>query len=247
MDYKKLEIGQDAKNAHTIADDALGELERADADLNTAKQAIEDAKHFDNKRVHRIEANRLMIETVEAALLTGATADKSAEVLLRVAAARIRDAIDYQTGDFFTITVFKREERDGDTRMYPIAREWTDQATSAGGRSWAKGAGYTGVLWSLASDNPRASVVEPDTLLAGIAEKYPVSPRDAAREGRYRSVASFPITIGSANDVWGAVTATSDRPRVFDHKGDLARQSVETIRDVAVAAGLLAKLDDGRS
>lgn len=249
MDFKKLEISQEAMDAHSIADDALIELEAREADLAQSNQraaaALSEAESFDKRRLSRIEAVRLMVETIEAALITSATTEKSAERLLKVAAARIRSAVDYRTGDFFTLTIFKREARDPaeGERMHPIAREWTDPGAAVGGRSWAKGEGYTGVLWSLAADNSKASVVEPDTSLPGVAERYPVSNPNAAREARYRSVVAFGITVGKSNEVWGVVTATSDRAGVFDHRGDLARQSVETVRDVALAAGLLVKLD----
>lgn len=117
--------------------------------------------------------------------------------------------------------------------------------SGGGGRraQLARGKGYTGVLWALASADRKFSIVEPDTSRESAREKYPVENSDPDREGRYRSVASFPITIGSGDDIWGIVTATSSRAGVFDHSGDLARQSVETIRDVALVAGLLAKLD----
>jgi hypothetical protein len=249
MDYKKLEISGDARSAHALVDDALAELETCErqltADAAAAAAAAQAAKEFDARRHARIEAVRLMIETLEAALLKGKSAAETAELLLRIAADPIRRAVDYKAGDLFTLTIFKREARtaaEGE-RMHPIAREWTDPAAADGGRSWEKGKGYTGVLWSMASANRKISLVEPDTSLEGVREKYPVDTADLQRENRYRSIASFPITIGPDDGIWGIVTATSSRPLVFDHRGDLARQSVETVRDVALIAGLLAKLD----
>lgn len=165
-----------------------------------------------------------MIEVVEAALLNNLSARETAQRLLQFSAAPLRKAVDYQSqsDDLFTITIFKAETgEDGKERMVPIAREWTDSAASAGGRAWAKGKGYTGVLWQLASSNSQASVIEPDTETAGIRERYPVDHYDADKEATYRSVASYPITIGANDQVWGCVTATSSRAGVFDHAGEL--------------------------
>lgn len=245
MDYRKLELGQEAKNALRVADEAIeaadaAQRKQAEIEARLARSS-DEAVAFDAKRLSRIEALRLMIETVEAALLQDATPEASAQTMLDIAGARIRDAMDYRAGDFHTITIFKCQ-RDPD-QMTPIARNWTDLGAAQGGRSWPKGQGYTGALWSLAANNPRAQIVEPDTLLPGAQQRYHVADADPGREERYRSVASFPIIVGAENAVWGAVTATSSRAGVFDHQGDLARQSVEITRDIAVVAGLLAKLN----
>jgi hypothetical protein len=247
MDYRKLEISQEAKDAYGLADDVIAQLEAGLKSLSTvessADQAATLATAFDTKRLARIEAMRLMIESIEAALLNDADAETSAQRLLLAAASNLQRAVDYAANDFLTFTIFRISDGATPQRMMPIAREWTDRAMSAeAGRGWIKGEGYTGVLWSLAETNARALVVEPDTSLPGIRQKYPVPDRDEEREKRYRSVASFPILIGKENRIWGAVTATSDRVGVFDHSGKLARQGVETVRDVALAASLLAKL-----
>lgn len=245
MDFKKLELGHEAKTALSVADEAIKLAELAQADQTIVEKQLsrssEEAASFDAKRLDRIEALRLMIETVEAALLQNATPEKSAQSMLDIAGSHVRDAMDYTAGDFHTITIFKC--CDAPEEMKPIARNWTDPGASQGGRSWAKGEGYTGALWSLAANNPKAQIVEPDTLLPGARQRYHVQDADSGREERYRSVASFPIMVGAENRVWGAVTATSSRAGVFDHEGALARQSVEITRDIAMVAGLLAKLN----
>lgn len=242
MDYKKLEISQDAKDAHRIADEALDALAEKTRELEAAEATCRQAVAFDLKRLARIDATRLMIESVEAAFLNAADPKKSAQLMLRLAASRLRSAMDYKAGDFLTFTIFQKVKvRGGGEVMRPIAREWTDaHAASSLGREWKRGEGYTGRLWSLAHDDREVSIVEPDTQRP--AAQYRVENADPAREARYRSVASFPILIGSQDDIWGVVTATSDRAGVFDHVGDLARQSVETVRDIAMVASLLAKL-----
>lgn len=250
LDHKKLEITQDAKEAHDIADEALSTAETAEEELEKLKHAAEtaamEATAFDAKRFDRIEAMRRMIETVEAALVTEADAAKSAGLMLQCAISRIRSAVDYHADDFLTVTIFKRGlagSSDGE-HMIPIAREWTDPARAAEpGRSWPKGKGYTGVLWNMAVANRQASVIEADTTVAGMRDKYPVDDYNAEREALYKSVAAFPILVGKSNDVWGIVTMTSNRRGVFDHQGTLPSQSVGMVRDIAMVAALLEKLD----
>lgn len=243
MDFKKLEISQEGRDAHKTADDAIEALAAKTTELGGAEDRFRQAVAFDLKRLARIEATRLMIESVEAAFLKQADVSKSATQMLKRAISNLRTAIDYETGDFLTVTVFQKTGSGARPRMTPLAREWTDEPDDSQlGRSWKRGQGYTGHLWSLATDNPFANVVEPDTQRREAQERYKVENADPAREARYRSVASFPILVGEDNQIWGVVTATSDRAGVFDHSGDLARQSVETVRDVAIVASLLAKL-----
>lgn len=243
MDFKKLEISQDAREAHKAADDAIEALAVKTGELGAAEERFKEAVTFDRKRLARIEATRLMIESVEAAFLKSADVSKSGQQLLKRAISALRTAVDYRAGDFLTVTLFQKTGAGAQERMAPIAREWTDEREALQlGRSWKRGRGYTGRLWSLAKDDPFASVVEPDTQKQEAQVRYKVDKADHAREGRYRSVASFPILVGEDNRIWGVVTVTSDRPGVFDHTGDLPRQSVETVRDIAMVASLLAKL-----
>lgn len=242
LDFKKLEISQDAKDAHRTADEAIAALAVKQSELDGERDALSRAAKLDRKRLARIEATRLMIESLEAALLRNADARLAARQLLTNSSASLRNAVDYQTSDFLTFTIFRKTRAGRGEIMRPIAREWTDapEATTLG-RHWKRGEGYTGHVWSLAQDNREASVVEPDTQRPE-AQKYMVKTADAKHEARYRSVASFPILVGKDNDIWGVVTATSDRAGVFDHQGDLARQGVETVRDIAMIASLLTKL-----
>ncbi|MCE3460719.1 GAF domain-containing protein, partial [Staphylococcus aureus] len=73
--------------------------------------------------------------------------------------------------------------------------------------------------WHKAEANPDGEVILPDTAQDYILSEYPVPDRDPRREELYRSVASIPILIRHNNEVWGVVTATSNRPGVFDRSG----------------------------
>jgi len=242
LDYKKLEISQDAKDAHKIADEAIEALKSRSSELEAAQALSGQAKAFDRRRLARIEAIRLMIESVEAAYLKSADVQTSAQQLLKSAKLSLETAVDYETGDILTFTIFRKTGSVADEKMEPIARAWTGESENKSlGRTWGPGEGYTGFLWSLARDNRKASLVDPDTQRVG-TNKYKVENVNLEREARYRSVVSLPVLVGQNNEIWGIVTATSSRPGVFDHHGDQAIQSVGAVRDIAMIAGLLAKL-----
>lgn len=246
LDFKKLEIAQEAKGAHEIADEAISALEASQLEASAAQRRCDDAARMDVKRLARIDATRLMIESISAAGLTNADQAASAGRLLERAVSTLRNAVDYEAGDFLTFTIFQVQGARTSPRMVPIARQWTDlNAAQSLGRSWRVGEGYTGRLWEHAKNDPAAHVIESDTASSDALGRYRVPGASPDREARYRSVASFPILVGENNKVWGAVTATSNRPGVFDHSGQMAKQNVETVRDVALAASLLANLRAG--
>lgn len=228
----------EARAALDEAKAAVAESEKLQARLDSLIRA---AELVDRRRRERLSAIQLMIETVEAAMLRHEDANQTAPRLLRHAIHTIRKAIDYQGGDFFTLSIFRSDGQ----KMTRIAAEWSDpERAGENGRAWPQGQGYTGVAWARAVGNPGAEVIEPDTTLPHIASEYPVPSRDLGREALYLSVASIPILVGQGNEVWGVVTATFDRKDAFKRGGTwLERQNVDVIRDVARFAGLLAGLD----
>lgn len=238
LDYKKLEIGREAEEANLLADQSLSLVEERDAALNAARL-------LDMKRRERFLAIEQMVESIEAGLIRRADAHAVAETLLRRAIAAIRKAVDYQAPDFFTISIFQRTTLTSGTEMMcRIAAQWTDpERASAGGRDWGLGQGYTGVAWNNARVNPAGDVIEADTLMEHCRTQYPVEHADPQREALYRSVAAIPILVGGTNEVWGVVTATSDRPGVFKRDDPkVTVQNVDMIRDIARIAALLAGL-----
>ena len=129
--------------------------------------------------------------------------------------------------------------------MQRIAAQWTDpEKAAAGGRSWARGEGFTGVAWNNAITNRFGDVIEDDTTKPHCRSQYPVKSIDPEREALYKSVAAIPILVGGTNDVWGVVTATSSRVGVFKRDtSNVTVQNVEMIRDIARIAALLAGLE----
>lgn len=244
LDFRKLELGCEAKDAYALADEAITQADAAQAHLSAVEAR---AAMLDRMRRERLLAIEQMIEAAEAGLLIKADAASTAHRLLRRSISSIRKAIDYDSKDFLTISIFRKQiEPDGVERMIRIATQWTDpERASGGGRNWALGKGYTGVAWRNAMTNPRGYVVIPDTGLPHVRTEYPVDDGDPEREKLYRSVAAIPILIGGTNNVWGVVTATTDRTHVFGHDtATLAVQSIDMIRDIARIAALLSGLPD---
>lgn len=243
MDRRKLEISTEATTAIESADVAIATAEEASSALQGLLKITEA---FDKKRRERLAAFNKMVEAIEANLLSeSVTPQQAAELLLRRAVHSIRSSVDYEGGDFFTLTIFQKKEVEGVTKMCRIAAEWTDPDKAlAGGRSWAIGKGYTGVAWQNATTNPNGDVIIPDTSKHEIRAQYPVDDWNPDRESLYRSVAAIPILINERNDVWGIVTATSDRIGVFERDSEnINVQNVDVIRDVATVAALLPSFE----
>lgn len=238
MDFKKIELGAQLKSLEEMAEKAIQLGREVAADR---KKLEEGAAVLDRRRRGRLQAIEQMLQAIEAGLLASDEDAKkaTAATMLRRSITSIRNAVDYHATEFFTVSIFRRE----DERMVRIAAEWTNPDLAGnGGRNWKKGQGYTGGAWHRAETNPNGDVVLSDTTPDHVAEEYPVEGRDAERERHYKSVAAIPILIRHNNEVWGVVTATSDRIGMFDRSGP-GRQNVEMIRDIARIAALLAGLN----
>ena len=237
MDFKKIELSTQLRSLEDLAEKAIQRGREVAAD----RKKLEDgAAVLDRRRRGRLQAIEQMLQAVEAGLLAPDEDAKkaTAATMLRRSITSIRSAVDYHATDFFTVSIFRREA----DRMVRIAAEWTNPDLAGnGGRDWKKGQGYTGGAWHRAETNPNGDVVLSDTTLEHIAQEYPVDGRDPNRERHYKSVAAIPILIRHNNEVWGVVTATSDRVGTFDRTGP-GLQNVEMIRDIARIAALLAGL-----
>lgn len=243
FDCRKIELGTEVTSVQAIAEEAIaaGKAIAADRDLlQTGAEAL------DRRRRERLIAIEQMLQAMEAGLLQGDDAAAIADQLLKQSIFAIRKAIDFRGYEFLTVSIFRRQTVDGREVMHRIAAQWTDpERAAAGGRDWVLGEGYTGMAWQNATTNPNGDVIERDTTDPEIRRRYPVKNPDPAREALYKSVVAVPILIRSTNDVWGVVTATSDRIGMFTRdRGHIEVQNVEMIRDVARVAALLAGTRD---
>lgn len=232
-------------SSRDLSREAKTHLVERDALQNRLAAADIAAERLDRTRRERLSAIERMLEVVEAALLSGADVGQTADRMLLQAIHAIHKAVDYEGGDFFTISIFQKKDCGQGERLYRVAAQWSDPVRAGEHpRDWQRGFGYTGVAWDRAVGNPGAEVIESDTSLGHIPVEYPVEFGDPAREALYMSVAAIPILVGEHDDVWGVVTATSDRRGVFRRDPSaLGTQNVAVIRDIARFAGLLAGVD----
>lgn len=229
-DYRKLEISREAREAMTIAEDAL---ERAGADA----AALDEQSRRRALREERLKAGALMREAIGSAISSDLAIGDALDTMLATAKVRLTSACGFDAAEYWAITIFSLD-RSG-TKMVKVAALWNDvTASAAPSRSWRSGEGFTGAAWM--SNGP---VVVPDMALSALADAFSV-PEEKRRSYdalRYRSAASVPIFVD--NLVWGIVTATSDKAGRFDLGNVDSAEAVEVVRDLAQHAGLLAITD----
>jgi hypothetical protein len=134
------------------------------------------------------------------------------KVLLVQSKPSLMTVVDFHQGDDWTISVFLRQMVDGDERLRRVAALWEDEAAElADKRSWRKSQGWTGAAW--ARGMPQ---IEADATSASAKARYDVGenyrPED---DSRFRSVAAVPFRVGADTEVFGVVTATSQRSGSF--------------------------------
>lgn len=226
-DFKKLELGVEARNAMRVADEALTLADAHAEDLGSALQ-------LGTLRDERSAAADLMRESMLASLIGKLPTSDTIDVMLDTARLRIAAACRFEASEYWAITVFTTDATT--VEMIKIAALWNDATTSAQtSRAWRRGEGITGVVWR--NEGP---VVIPDASLANMDANYPV-PETKLRSHdarRYRSAAAYPVLVG--DQVWGVVTATSDRPGRFAAADPNAVEATHTVRDIASFVSLIA-------
>ena len=226
-DFKKLELGAEARNAMRVADEALTLADDHAGELSSALQ-------LGVLRDERSAAADLMRESMLVSLIGKLPTSDTLDVMLDAARLRIAAACRFEASEYWAITVFTTDA--SAVEMVKIAALWNDATTSAQtSRAWRRGEGITGVVWR--NEGP---VVIPDASLANMDANYPV-PEGKLRSHdarRYRSAAAYPVLVG--DQVWGVVTATSDRPFRFTTAEPNAVEATHTVRDIASFVSLIA-------
>jgi hypothetical protein len=244
MDRKKLEIGQNAKNALKTADAALN---LAETYQREHEQLHEAANALDTKRRSRLSAIEEMTTMFEAGLLSKSDDCQVAEELLRHAIGSIRNAIDYRGDDVMSVSIYRRQGSGKHERLASIATQWTHPTKAFDSKKFcARNDGFSGHAWSNAEAHPDhfGDVIISDASLPHIRQKYPVNGSPAELEALYNSVAAIPILVKSKNEIWGMVYATSSRTCVFtpDESASARIQNVGMIKDIARICSLLEGL-----
>jgi hypothetical protein len=135
MDRKKLEISQEASDAHDKADQAIDLAGSLADQLETTQTAVEV---FDRKRRERLTAIQRMIEVLEASLITrSGDVVRTAETLLSSAIHSIRAAVEYKGATSLRSPSFRR-------LMPVVRRRWSVSRPNGPIPTWQKKAAEAG-------------------------------------------------------------------------------------------------------
>lgn len=175
------------------------------------EERIGAAEALDGRRRYLLQAQQVMLEAVERMPLE-TDIITVIDSMLDAGSNDLAGAIGFESGEKWTFSIFRREtDKPGSPSevMRRVAFAWADRSMEKQkGREWRKKEGFTGVSWQRDDE-----VIEVDVTLPGVTEHYPIptSKQKLDDSQRYISAAVIPIRVGRKDEMWGSVTATSDR------------------------------------
>lgn len=224
FDRKRTKLTSSARDSLDLAQEFLDEKAGLESQIAAAAE-------LDRRRRYLLQAHQSMQEAVER-VPQGTSIITVIETMLDAGANDLEGAIGFDPGEKWAFSIFQRvPSREGSKTevMRRVAVAWADRSMERNGaRDWKKKEGFTGVAWQRDDD-----VIEDDATKPEIAEQYPVpgakvKPDDAKR---YVSVAAIPIRVGPQDEMWGVVTATSDKAGRWRRVStDPAEQNVQSVR-----------------
>ena len=196
---------------------------------------LESLAALDVKRLALLDANRIMRETLEQALLEP-TADiaGSAQLMLDAALRAVISSIGFEPHEEWAISIFQVQ---GDELVRIAAGRADRLAERNGARSWQRNQGFVGSAWAGERD-----IIISDGQDPTVADEYPVPvalvrPYDTHR---YRSMAAIPIRVGEPEEIWGVVAASTNCAERFRRDpGNKRVQAVDTVRAIARMVALM--------
>lgn len=153
-----------------------------------------------------------------------------AELLLEVAEATLLLAFDFEVTEQWSVSVYRAEADASGERFLTCAVSRRSERLQARkrGRNWPFGVGVAGIAAARGTE-----LILPDLSdkALGNFDELPANLAKATDASRYRSVAAVPVV--TAEEVWGVVVATSDRPSRFDLADARGVRSAEGVRALA--------------
>ena len=148
----------------------------------------------------------------------------------------LRLAFAFALEDHWTVSVYKADvQRSRRTELACIANLRSVPCDVKNARRWPDGIGVTGIAYARGTE-----VVIPDLSAKELGSLHDVTALAKKEDGtRYRSVIGVPILIGSNNEKWGIVVATSDQPKHFSLDEQDGIKTTEPARAVAAMIALL--------
>lgn len=247
FDFRRSKLTSEAKEALTLASGFM-------ADKEELERKLDNVELLDRRRRFLLLAIQQMHEAIER--MPHATPLITViEAMLDAGSSDLEGAIGFEAGEKWTFSVFQRmPDPDGgkfevmqrivvsfNDRQREKAREVEKPEMQT--RHWKKKEGFTGVCWQHDDE-----VIEADLRIPEIAKQYPTpkSKQKPGDEERYVSVAVIPIKVGSANEMWGCVTATSNVPDRWRRAvNDPREHNVMVVRQLAQLIAMQVALRDG--
>lgn len=247
FDFRRSKLTTQAKEALGTAAEFLDEK-------NALEIKLANVETLDRRRRFLLIAIQQMHEAIER-MPHGTPLFTVIEAMLDAGSSDLEGAIGFEAGEKWAFSIFQRvPDPDGGSfevmmrkavlfndRRREKSYERGRPATNP--RCWKKKEGFTGVAWQRDDE-----VIESDVRIDEVAKQYPVpkSKQLSGDEDRYVSVAVIPIKVGSSNDMWGCVTATSDiadrwRRAVTDPR----EHNVMAVRQLAQLIAMQVALRDG--
>lgn len=247
FDFRRSKLTSEAK-------DALAHSANYMAEKEALERKLANVELLDKRRRFLLFAIQQMHEAVER--MPHATPLVTViEAMLDAGSSDLEGAIGFDAGEKWAFSIFQRQPDPDGTKgeiMRRIVVSFNDrqrekarvpERPEAQTRHWKKKEGFTGVCWQHDDE-----VIEADLRIPEIAAQYPVlkAKQKPGDEDRYVSVAVIPIKIGSNNEMWGCVTATSNIPdRWRRAASDPREQNVMVVRQLAQIIAMQVALRDG--
>lgn len=217
-----------------------GEAQRFIDERDGLLARLEGLAALDRKRLALIDANRLMRETLEQALLVD-EADPlgTVQIMLDAAMRLITTSIGFYPDEQWAISVFQVQGDGATAELRRVACYRADRlAEQNDPRGWRRNEGFVGKAWST-----EEAVIVADGNMPEALDQFRVPPakQRSYDADRYRSMAAIPVRLGDPAEIWGVVAASTDCPDRFRRDpGNKQVQAVDTIRLIARMTGLTA-------
>ncbi|WP_143736877.1 hypothetical protein [Erythrobacter tepidarius] len=229
FDFRKLELTAFLNEAESIAEDAIKEGRHLEA-----RQSAAEA--LDTRRLALLDANRVMRETLEQALLfDDADLISTLELMVDTSLSHLLVSVGFSQEEAWVLSIFQVQ---GDELVRVVARRAKRADEKKESRRWKKNEGIVGAAW--ARENVVIVADGQDDLTADEL-KVPTGLQHPDDKERYRSMGAVPIRLGDPAEIWGVVAFSSDRAGRFKRApNDRQEQAVDTVRLVAHMTALVA-------
>lgn len=229
FDFRKLELSAFLTEAEAIAESAIAEGREAEGRLKAAEV-------LDLRRLALIDANKVMRETLEQALLIAeAEPVGTIDMMVETALPHLLLSVGFGQDEAWVISVFQVQ---GDELVRVAAKRARRADEQKEARRWKKHEGFVGAAW-VREDAVIVADGQDDVTVDEL--KVPPAMQRSDDVTRYRSMAAVPIRVGYPAEIWGIVAVSSDRAGRFRRlPGDRQEQAVDTVRLIARMTALMA-------